>query len=112
MVSKHQTGIDAFNRFRLLINKLLSTENDFFSTMVSDDLIKERKLDIFLKDEIFNLIPEKVSLVDYKLLYKFFKMLKERMLFKFTEKETNLYMKLLSDNIQNKKDSTELSCKS
>lgn len=99
MVSKHQTGIDAFNRFRLLINKLLSTENDFFSTMVSDDLIKERKLDIFLKDEIFNLIPEKVSLVDYKLLYKFFKMLKERMLFKFTEKETNLYMKLLSDNM-------------
>ena len=50
MVNKHQMGIDAFNHFRFLINQILPFEKDIISEMLSDKLIEEKGLSVFVPD--------------------------------------------------------------
>ena len=47
MAIKHGMGIDSFNHFRFLINKIIPFKEDVISAMVPDDIIKNRCLSIF-----------------------------------------------------------------
>lgn len=48
MAIKHQMGIDCFNHFRYLINKILPFKKDLIETMLTDDIIARNGLDIFI----------------------------------------------------------------
>lgn len=50
MVVKHQMGIDAFNHFRFLINHILPFKQDVISLMLTDGIVKERGLSLFIFD--------------------------------------------------------------
>ena len=50
MATKHQMGIDSFNHFRYLINKILPVKKDIISEVVSDEIINKRDLSLFIPD--------------------------------------------------------------
>ena len=56
MVLKHQMGIDCFNHFRFLINKIIPTQKDIISSMIDEDMINKTNLSLFMpiddKEEI------------------------------------------------------------
>ena len=54
MAQKHQMGIDAFNHFRLLINQILPVEQDVVSIMLSDEVVKEHRLSLFVPNSEIN----------------------------------------------------------
>ena len=56
LVLKHQMGIDCFNHFRFLINKIIPTQKDIISSMIDEDMINKTNLSLFMpiddKEEI------------------------------------------------------------
>lgn len=49
MATKHQMGIDCFNRFRLLINQIIPFNEDIISLIINNDKVKENNLPSFIK---------------------------------------------------------------
>lgn len=48
MVTKHQIGIVSFNHFRYLINKILPFKIDIIDIFVTNQMINDNKLDLFI----------------------------------------------------------------
>lgn len=51
MATKHQMGIECFNHFRFLINKILPFNEDIIPVIVSDDKVKQTNLSLFFSDD-------------------------------------------------------------
>lgn len=66
MVKKHQMGIDAFNHFRFLINQILPLEQDIISIMLSDEVVKEHGLSLFVPKSEVNNTEKESALVKKK----------------------------------------------
>ena len=59
MATKHQMGIDSFNHFRYLLNKILPFKYDIIDEVVTDEMIDEYNLKLFIpKEENKTLIKE------------------------------------------------------
>lgn len=63
MATKHKMGINSFKHFRFLVNQLLPFNQEVISVMLSDDVIREYGLSIFVPDLVKKSVGRAPSLV-------------------------------------------------
>lgn len=51
MVIKHQMGIDSFNHFRYLINKILPFKIDIIESVINKEMIEQYQIDMFINKQ-------------------------------------------------------------
>lgn len=66
MARKHQMGIDSFNHFRFLINQILPLKQDIVSAMLSNEVIKEHRLSLFVPEREIDNIERETILIKKK----------------------------------------------
>lgn len=49
MAAKHQMGIDCFSYFRYIVNQIFQCPNDVMSSLISDDMIRQYNLEMFIQ---------------------------------------------------------------
>lgn len=65
MAMKHQMGIDSFHYFRSFINQILPFQQDVISATLSDEILKERGLSLFVSEFIDDQLNETTSDMQY-----------------------------------------------
>ncbi len=50
LATKNKMGIDCFNHFRFLINQIIPFKEDVISVLVSEDMVKQNNLSMFIPD--------------------------------------------------------------